>query len=129
MSNPNLEESKDLQIDFKKLEKAAATGNGLIPVVTQDAKTKEVLILSYTNRQAFAETLRTGKATFWSTSRNELWIKGATSGDELEIEEVRINCEQNALLYLVIPKTKNACHTNRKTCFYRKINKDHLDFL
>ncbi len=72
----------------------------LLPVVTQDVTTKEVLILSFVNKQAYNETRNSGYATYWSRSRNELWKKGLTSGDMLRIEEIRINCEQNSFLFL-----------------------------
>lgn len=103
-------------------------GQKLLPVVTQDANSKEVLILSFVNKQAFEETLRSGYATFWSRSRNELWKKGETSGDMLRINEVRVNCEQNSFLYLVTPEGEGACHAKREngkthtSCYYRKID-------
>ncbi|MFT7489728.1 MAG: phosphoribosyl-AMP cyclohydrolase, partial [Candidatus Promineifilaceae bacterium] len=80
------EYTNDLQVDF------GPDGQTLIPVVTQDANTKDVLILAFANREAFEETRRSGLATFWSRSRNELWKKGMTSGDTLKVEEIRINC-------------------------------------
>ena len=110
-------------------------GKALIPVVTQDYSTKEVLILAFANKAAFEESLKSGYATFWSRSRNELWKKGLTSGDLLKIEEIRINCEQNSLLYLVTPMGKGACHAKRKdgnphtSCYYRKITGDKLIFI
>ena len=110
-------------------------GDTLIPVVTQDFKTKEVLILSFANRAAFEETLKSGYATYWSRTRKELWKKGLTSGDMLKIEEIRINCEQNSLLYLVTPEGKGACHVKRAdgnphtSCYYRKIEGNTLRFI
>ncbi len=101
--------------------------DGLVPVVTQDSKTKEVLILSFANKEAVMNTLETGIATYFSRSRKELWVKGATSGDYLKIDSVRINCEQNSLLYSVTPQGKGACHTKdedgvtRSSCYYREI--------
>lgn len=130
-----LEEGNELLLDFQKLKKVSDCGQDLVPVVAQDFHTKEVLIIAYANRQALVHTLTEKKACFWSTSRNELWIKGATSGDELTLVEVRVNCEQNALLYSVIPKGKGACHTQNKngnprsTCFYRKIEGTQLSHL
>lgn len=103
-------------------------GQKLLPVVTQDAHTKEVLILSYINKAAFEETLRSGYATFWSRNRNELWKKGLTSGDLMKIVEIRTNCEQNSLLFLVTPEGKGACHAKKEngapysSCYYRKLN-------
>jgi phosphoribosyl-AMP cyclohydrolase len=122
------EYTNELLLDF------GPDGNNLIPVVTQDFSTKEVLILAFVNKEAFDETRRSGYATYWSRSRNELWKKGLTSGDLLRIEEIRINCEQNSLLYLVTPEGKGACHAKNedglpcRTCYYRKItNKDKLE--
>ena len=87
-----LETGSQVLIDFEKLRKVAQTPDAVVPVVVQDATTKEVLILAYANDAALRHTLDSGIATFWSTSRNELWIKGKTSGDELHIVEVRVNC-------------------------------------
>jgi len=115
------EYTDELLIDF------GPTGDQLIPVVTQDFTSREVLILAFVNRAAFAETRRSGYATYWSRSRGELWKKGLTSGDMLRIREIRINCEQNSLLYLVTPEGKGACHAKDeagmpyKSCFYRRI--------
>ena len=118
------EYTTELLIDF------GDDGQTLFPVVTQDYTTKEVLILAFVNKEAFDETRRSGYATYWSRSRNELWKKGLTSGDMLKIEEIRINCEQNSLLYLVTPQGKGACHAKKEngmpysSCYYRKINDD-----
>lgn len=123
------EYTEDLLLNF------GDDGNSLIPVVTQDYHTREVLILSYANRAAFNETINSGYATYWSRSRNELWKKGMTSGDMLKIEEIRINCEQNSLLYLVTPQGKGACHAKKEdgnphtSCYYRKIEGDRLIFI
>jgi phosphoribosyl-AMP cyclohydrolase len=128
----DLEEGSTLQLDFTKLGKVAATGHDLLPVVVQDANTKDVLIVAYANEQALNHTLETRIATFWSSSRNELWIKGMTSGDTLDLVEVRVNCEQNSLLYLVRPAKGGACHTKdatgatRRTCYYRTLKDGSL---
>ena len=122
-----IEESSQLEIDFSKLSKIGMNGHMVIPVVVQDATSKEVLIVAYANDEAVAETFRLGEAVLYSTSRNELWHKGATSGDVLKVEEVRINCEQNSLLYLVTPQGQGACHTkdesgkSRSSCYYRSV--------
>ena len=124
----DLEEGNDLQLDFSKLKKIAATESDVLPVVVQDADSGEGLILAYANEKALHHTVESGMATFWSTSRNELWIKGKTSGDWLKIEEVRVNCEQNSLLYRVTPQGQGSCHTKgkdgkaRSGCYYRKID-------
>jgi phosphoribosyl-AMP cyclohydrolase len=127
-----LEEGGALQLDFAKLQKIARTESLVVPVVVQDADSKEVLVVAYANQLALETTLKSGIATFWSTSRNELWIKGATSGDQLKIDEVRVNCEQNSLLYLVrmmgggVCHTKNAQGKTRPTCYYRAIRDGKL---
>jgi len=119
------EYTKELMLNF------GDDGNTLIPVVTQDYKTKEVLILSFANKEAFEETLKSGYATYYSRTRNELWKKGLTSGDMLKVEEIRVNCEQNSLLYLVTPMGKGACHAKKEngmpysSCYYRKIKGDN----
>ncbi len=118
------EHTQELLLDF------GPDGRALLPVVTQDSRTKDVLILAFVNREAFDETRRSGFATYWSRSRNELWKKGLTSGDMLKVDEIRINCEQNSLVYLVTPQGKGACHAKRpdglpyKSCYYRRIEPD-----
>ena len=130
-----LEEGSALQLDYTKLQKIAKTGSEVVPVVVQDADSKEVLVVAYANHRALEHTLKTGTATFWSTSRNELWIKGATSGDTLQIVDIRVNCEQNSLLYLVRMLGGGVCHTKdadgktRTTCYYRSLKNGGLDFV
>ncbi len=125
-----LEEGLRLCLDFDKLRKVALAAEAVLPVVVQHVDTREVLILAYANKLALEHTLRERVATFWSTSRSELWVKGATSGDTLDLIEVRINCEQNSLLYMVRPRGKGACHTRypngqtRMSCYYRRIDED-----
>jgi phosphoribosyl-AMP cyclohydrolase len=115
------EYTDDLLLDF------GSDGNLLIPVITQDFSTKNVLILAYTNKAAFEETRSSGYATYFSRSRKEIWRKGMISGDLLKMVEIRINCEQNSLLYLVTIEGKGSCHALRNdglpysTCFYRRI--------
>lgn len=115
------EYTSELLLDF------GPDGTRLLPVVTQDFTTKEVLILSFVNREAYEETRKSGYATYWSRSRNELWKKGLTSGDMLRVNEIRINCEQNSLLFLVTPEGKGACHAKNdegnpfSSCYYRRI--------
>jgi phosphoribosyl-AMP cyclohydrolase len=130
MSDKQLEEGSQLSLDFTKLRKVASGKEDVIPAVAQDAATGEVLILGYANRLALETALRERKAVFWSTSRNELWIKGLTSGDFLELLEVRVNCEQNSILYRVRPAGQGACHTKgadgraRSGCYYRRLRAD-----
>ena len=134
MDHNELEEGTQLTLDFTKLKKVAECDEALVPAVAQDADTGEVLIVGYANELALETTLDQGIATFWSTSRNELWIKGKTSGDFLEIVEVCVNCEQNSLLYRVRPKGAGACHTTgvdgraRSGCYYRVLRDGSLSF-
>jgi phosphoribosyl-AMP cyclohydrolase len=122
-----LEEGTVARIDFEKIRHAARSAQGLIPGVIQDVDSLEVLFVGYVNDLALNEALRSGRAVLWSASRDELWIKGVTSGDVLDLLDVRVNCEQNAILYLVRPRTGGACHTvtgdgtSRRTCFYRRL--------
>ena len=121
-----LEEGTRAQLDFGKLRKIAETGQQVLPVVLQHADTGEVLFIGYANQRALAETLRVRQAVLWSTSRNELWHKGATSGDWLDLVDVRVNCEQNSLLYRVRPHggvchTKDAAGKTRSLCYYREV--------
>lgn len=97
-----------------------AKGNGLIPVVVQDAQTKELLMLAYANKEAVEKTLSTGLATYWSRSRGKLWVKGETSGHTQKIVSVSTDCDFDALLYLVEQKG-NVCHTEADTCFHNKL--------
>ncbi len=123
----DLESKLDLNIQFEKR-------GGLIPAIAQDYQSKEVLMLGYVNPQALEETLKTGYATFWSTSRNELWTKGKTSGDYLEIKQILVDCDQDAIIYLVERKGSGACHTKdaqgrpRRTCFYRLLKDGKIRF-
>jgi phosphoribosyl-AMP cyclohydrolase len=100
--------------DFEK-------GNGLIPVVVQDDETGDVLMLAYMNREAWLKTLESGKATFWSRSRNSLWLKGETSGNVQVVKSVFIDCDDDTILLKVDQIGGAACHTGYKSCFYRKV--------
>lgn len=92
--------------------------NGLIAAIAQDADTGDVLMLAWMNAEALEQTLATERAVYFSRSRNQLWRKGDTSGNEQHVEEVRIDCDQDAVL-LKVRQTGGACHTGRKSCFYR----------
>jgi phosphoribosyl-AMP cyclohydrolase len=89
----------------------------LIPAIVQDVSNNEVLMLAYMNTESLALTLSTGKATYWSRSRNELWVKGATSGHFQEVHSVSLDCDGDALL-LKVTQTGVACHTGDRTCFH-----------
>ena len=127
-----LEEGTTLQLDFSKIESVAASAPGVIPAVAQDVDTGRVVMLGYVNELALQTALAENVAVFWSTSRNQLWIKGASSGDFLELVEVRVNCEQNSILYRVRPKGEGACHTqdaegrSRPSCYYRVLKDGQL---
>lgn len=101
------------QVDFKK-------GNGLVPAIVQDYKTKEVLMLAYMNEESLKKTLEGDTTWFYSRSRNELWNKGATSGHFQHIKEIKIDCDNDTILVLV-EQVGAACHTGNKSCFYRKL--------
>jgi phosphoribosyl-AMP cyclohydrolase len=94
---------------------------GLLPVITQDEKSGEILMLTYVSKEAYNQTMETGIATYYSTSRNEIWVKGKTSGDTQIIKEIFIDCDEDALLYRVVQLGKGACHTGERTCFYRQV--------
>jgi phosphoribosyl-AMP cyclohydrolase len=122
-----LEEGKELQLDFSKMAKAAQASPDVIPVAVQNVDTKEIILVAYVNPQALDHTIETRDATFWSTSRKELWIKGGTSGETFEVLEIRVNCEQNSLVYIVRPRRGGICHTKNaqgqpRDCYYRRIN-------
>ena len=89
----------------------------LIPAIVQDSTSKEILMLAYMNAQSLELTLTTGKATYWSRSRNELWVKGATSGHFQDVQSISLDCDGDALVLQVI-QTGAACHTGQRTCFH-----------
>jgi len=105
-----------MEIDFKK-------GEGLLPVIVQDALTGEILMLAYMNREAWEETLRTKRATYWSRSRNKIWVKGETSGHFQEIQEVLLDCDGDTLLLKVKQLGGAACHTGFRSCFHHRYKK------
>ena len=101
--------------------------NGLIAAIAQDAVTGEVLMLAWMNAEALEKTMETGRATYWSRSRAALWVKGETSGHTQEVIELRVDCDQDAVL-LKVRQTGGACHTHRESCFYRRIENGALSF-
>jgi phosphoribosyl-AMP cyclohydrolase len=132
-ANKELEEGLAIDLHFDRFKSAG--GEGVMPVVVQDADSREVLLVGHVSRPALDYAIKNRVATFWSMSRNELWIKGATSGNMLELVDVRVNCEQNSLLYLVRPTKDGACHTKdgngefRSGCYYRRIQGDKLEMV
>lgn len=117
----SLEESVHLNLQFEKR-------GGLLPVAVQESSSGEILMIASVNKEAFEYTLENGRAAFWSTSRNELWIKGMTSGNKLILDEILVDCDQDALVYKVTLEGTGVCHTKnsdnifRKACFYRSLD-------
>jgi phosphoribosyl-AMP cyclohydrolase len=111
--NMNIKSVSD--IDFPKR-------NGLLPVVVQDQKTKDILMLAYANEEAVNNTIKTGNAWFWSTSHNKLWMKGEESGHIQYVKKILVDCDSDALLYLVESQTP-ACHTGNRSCFHNLLEK------
>ena len=107
----------DVEVDFG--------ADGLVPAVAQDADSGEVLMLAYVSPEALERTRETGRAHYYSRSRDELWEKGATSGHTQSVEEIRVDCDADTLLYLV-EQTGGACHTGHRSCFYRTIDGEHV---
>nr|WP_321467920.1 phosphoribosyl-AMP cyclohydrolase [uncultured Desulfobulbus sp.] len=104
----------------------AKDSNGLVPAIVQDHASGEVLMLAYINQLAWEKTLETGKAHFWSRSRNSLWLKGESSGHVQLIKEILVDCDQDTVVYKVEQLGGAACHTGYRSCFYRKVAGDHL---
>ena len=123
-----IEDTEDLKLDFNKI--ASMTGQAVLPAAIQNADTGEVILVAYTNEEALLESIRLRRVVLWSTSRNELWHKGKTSGNEFELLEIFVNCEQNSLVYKVRPLKGNICHTSYKgvanNCFYRRLDMDNM---
>ncbi len=101
-----------IELDFAK-------GDGMIPVIVQDVDDGAVLMLAYMNELAFNKTLETGKATYWSRSRNQLWVKGESSGNTQEVHEVLVDCDEDTVLLKVKQIGDAACHVGYRSCFYR----------
>jgi phosphoribosyl-AMP cyclohydrolase len=93
--------------------------NGLITLVAQDRTTKEVLMVAWTNEAGYLETLRTGEAVYFSTSRNKRWKKGEESGDTQKVHDILLDCDGDAVIYLITQLGSGACHTKARSCFYR----------
>jgi len=109
----------EIPVDFAK-------SGGFVPTIAQDAATGEVLMLAYMNQESFEETLRTGRACYFSRSRNKLWRKGEESGNVQDIVEVRIDCDRDTILLKVNQIGGAACQTGNRSCFYRKIENGTL---
>lgn len=123
-----LEEGERLILDFAKLAKIPEAA-AVLPCAVQNADTGEVILIAYVNEAALRAAVESRTAVFWSTSRNELWEKGKTSGETYELLEVLVNCEQNSLVYRVRPARGGICHTRNsagqpRNCYYRRLNLD-----
>ncbi len=108
-------------LDFSK------NSQGILPAIAQDYRSGEVLMLAYINEEAFRKTLETGKAHYWSRSRNKLWLKGESSGNIQEIREILVDCDQDTVIYKVTQLGGAACHKGYKSCFYRAIRGHELE--
>ncbi|MDX2445573.1 MAG: phosphoribosyl-AMP cyclohydrolase [Desulfobacterales bacterium] len=111
-----------IKLDFKKT-------NGLIPAIVQDADTGDVLMMAYMNPEAWEATQSTRKATFWSRSRQELWVKGLTSGNVQHVKEIYIDCDNDTVLLKVKQMGGAACHTGYKSCFFRRVEGESLQIV
>ena len=105
---------KDMKLNFDKLQ-------GLVPVVIQDASEGEVLMVGFMNQEAFENTIETGKVTFFSRTRNKLWVKGETSGHYLLVEEIRVDCDEDTIVIRANVLGPGVCHNGFRTCFYRRL--------
>jgi len=101
------------EINFEK-------GDGLVPVIVQDINTKDVLTLAYTNKESLELTQKTGNSWFWSRSRKKLWMKGEESGNTQKVKEILVDCDFDAIIYLVEPSGP-ACHTGKPNCFHNSL--------
>lgn len=120
MSSTDKDREQDLALDPRY------DRDGLITAVATHAQTGEVLMLAHMNADALAATIESGRATFWSRSRAKLWRKGEESGNELIVEEIRVDCDQDAIWLRVMPKGP-ACHTGARSCFYRRVTAQGLE--
>ncbi len=117
----NIDETTELKLKFD--------GQGLIGAIIVDVSDNTVLMFAHMNADAFAKTRETGMIHFWSRSRGRLWMKGETSGETFRVVETRVDCDQDCLFIRVEAQDKgNACHTGRRSCFYRRVEGDGLEF-
>jgi phosphoribosyl-AMP cyclohydrolase len=109
-----------ITLDFNK------SAEGLLPAIVQDHKTLEVLMVAYINAASWEMTLKTGKAHYWSRSRNQLWLKGETSGHVQIIHDILVDCDDDTVIFQVEQVGNAACHTGHRSCFYRRVSGDTL---
>ena len=110
-----------VNLDFSKSK------DGLIPAIAQDYETGEILMLAYINAESWAKTLETGNATYWTRSRQKLWMKGESSGNVQKIKEILVDCDDDTVVFKIEQLGGAACHTGHRTCFYRKLEGDKLE--
>ena len=113
---------KDIAMNKKINDIDFAKSDGLVPVIVQDIRTKEVLTLAYANKESLELTQKTGNSWFWSRSRNKLWMKGEESGNVQKVKEILVDCDSDAIVYLVEPSGP-ACHTGDRVCFHNVLEK------
>lgn len=111
-----------IKLDFDKM-------NGLLPAIVQDYKTDEILMLGFMNEEAWKATLSTGQATFFSRSRQTLWVKGETSGNIQIVKEIRIDCDNDAVLLIVEQIGGATCHTGYRSCFFKRVKKGDVEVI
>ncbi len=109
-----------IELDFEK------SGDGLLPAIVQDAESGAVLMLAYINKKSWEKTLSTGKAHFWSRSRQKLWLKGESSGHVQLIREILVDCDQDTVVFKVEQLGGAACHKGYGSCFFRRVEEDEL---
>lgn len=117
-----MKDIEKIQITPRTLHKLKFNADGLIPAIAQDYKTKDVLMMAYMNLDSLKHTIKTGMASYWSRSRQEFWVKGMTSGHVQHVKSIHYDCDCDTLL-IKIRQVGSACHTMKKSCFYRKIEK------
>ncbi len=112
-----------VELDFKKSE------DGLLPAIVQDYKSGDILMLAYINREAWELTLATGKAHFWSRSRNTIWLKGESSGHVQMIHGIYVDCDMDTVVFKVEQLGNAACHKGYRSCFFRRVDGDKLEII
>ncbi|MDY6941458.1 MAG: phosphoribosyl-AMP cyclohydrolase [Pseudomonadota bacterium] len=108
-------------IDTNSLDAVRWNDQGLVPAIAQDSQTGRVLMVAWMNRQALEKTAETGEAVYWSRSRQRIWHKGEQSGHIQQVEEIRLDCDQDVILLRVKQKGRIACHTGRESCFFQRL--------
>ena len=111
----------DREHDLLGVDELTYDAAGLIPAVIQDAEDGDVLMVAYMNRESLIETIETGKTWFWSRSRQKYWMKGESSGHTQDVKEIRYDCDADCLVVRVVQNGPGACHTNERSCFYRRL--------